>query len=1098
MKKKNSSIISQKTIIFSIILSFGIIPMFAQIGRTVKGTVVDPDSQPLIGVFVKEAKSSNGAVTDFDGSYEISLTTENAQLSFSYVGYVTQTKKVADASQLNIVMADDALNLNEVVVVGYGGTISREKLTASISKVSGAPIEKGITQNPISALAGNATGVRVTQMSGQPGTAPEIIIRGGTSYKGTGTPLYIVDGMQRKDLGDVNTKDIESIEIMKDAAATALYGARANNGVVLITTKGGRSGKTELSLEINVGRNFYRDNNKFLNAHDFLYWTRVGTRRSNMPQLLTNAGPFGTGNILSANGNVSNQGQYSTMYKSAVDEATWTRLQSEGWQMMADPVWDGIDANKQYLIFKEFQLKDDNIQEAWSQNYNLSMTGGNDKGKYYSSLSFLTEDGFPAESAYKRVTFTLNGEYKIKPWLEGKAFVNFSKSDVNKNPITNDLNFFGRMFSAPPTIRQYNNDGELILTAANFTDGNIAAQSHLFHRRNETFKTSIGSSAKMDFTKNLSLTLKGMWDLYFNEQEFFNKKYLKSPGIYDETRKASISYARYLNETYNAVLNFKQDFGLHSISALGGYEYITMYDYGISASGEGATSDDFINIDYVVKGDLEKYPLSLGTTHVKERMMSGFVNINYDYDNRYLLSFFGRLDGYSKLIDNRWGFFPGVSAGWNIYREDFMKDFSQINNLKFRVGVGQTGNVGIVKEPYELQGSYAQPGNYKGDYAFLIHQLPYPKLKWEKTTSFDIAFDFALFDQLSGSVGYYNKHTSDVLASVYFPTSAGVGTMKTNNGSVRQNGLELELKWQIFKTKDFEWDLGGTFTYQRSKVLSLPDNGNVRNFQDAREVWDPKNPGQLMWVDGVQEGQEYGAIYSYKATHIVRDENDLLNYADYIDTYPDKSIYGPAAYEKLSDAEKKNVQQLAPGDVIWKDVNGDNIIDRHDQVKIGNRIPRVLGGFNTSVTWKNFNFYAQFDFAAGYKQHNNRLSWYLGMKQGTYNTVDKVWETWGPNNVDAKYPIYQYADQLYKQNYRESSLFYENSSYICARNMTLSYNVPKAIVEKINLGSLSISATGQNLFYLTPSNLYSPEYGANQDGGYPLPISVLLGIKANF
>lgn len=1074
----------------------------AQSGRVISGNVQDETGLPLIGVSIIEKGTTNGSITDVEGNYKIKLSSDKSVLRFLYLGYEPQEIAVNNMAVIPVTMTISAKALNEIVVTGYGQTVSRDKLTAAISKVSSETLDKSVRSNAATALAGAVTGVRITQITGQPGTAPSIQIRGGASLNGTGTPLYIIDGVQKDDLSDLNSNDIESIEILKDAAATALYGARANNGVVLVTSKSGKRGKAEVTLKTNIGQNFLRQTNDFLNAQDFLYWTRIGAQRSNMTQLLTNAGPFGTGNNINADGNVTSAGQYSTMYRSAITDEKWTELQSKGWQLMQDPVWDGTNPDTQYLIFKEFNVRDASLQEAWTKDYTLSVSGGNDKGKYYSSLGYYTEDGFPLESNYNRLSFNLNGEYKIRDWLTNNSFVNFSKSKINDNPITTDLNFFGRMFSAPPTLREYNNDGELIATVGNYADGNMAAQIDKFYRRDETYKTTLGTSLKIDFTKKLYLKLNAIWYITNNEQEFFNKRFLKSPGVYDETRKASVSYTRSLNQTYNAILGYKNSIGKNNINAVAGFEFIDKYKFYFAASGQDATSDDFINLQYtnaivnVAGGETTR---SMSTTHTQERIMSSFINANYDYDSRYLVSFSGRLDGYSRLVNNKFGFFPGISFGWNINREEFMSEYNDIiDNLKLRVGYGQNGNVNLLSGIYDLLGNYANPGNYKGEYGFLINKLPYPDLRWEKTTSFDIGTDFAFLDKIRGSLGVYNKLTTDLLATVSFPTSAGVGTMLTNNGSVRTRGFEGEVKYKIVETKDFTWEAGINLTYQRSKIISLPDNGNTNNRQGGQQVWNPNNTTELIWVGGYQEGQEYGAIYTYNAVQIIRDEADLEKYADYVDMFTTKPVYGPNAYANLNASQKAQAQQLAPGDVVWQDVNGDNIINSYDQVKIGNLIPRIMGGFNTTISWKNLSLYGNFDFAGGYMQFNNRLSWYLGMKQGTYNTVKEVWQTWSENNRNAQYPIYQYADQNYKQNYRESSLFYEKSDYICAREISLSYDIPSKITDKIKIQKLSFSLSGQNLFYLTTSKLYTPEYGASKEGGYPIPRTFLLGAKITF
>ena len=361
-----------------------------------------------------------------------------------------------------------------------------------------------------------------------------------------------------------------------------------------------------------------------------------------------------------------------------------------------------------------------------------------------------------------------------------------------------------------------------------------------------------------------------------------------------------------------------------------------------------------------------------------------------------------------------------------------------------------------------------------------------------------MAVEAVFWDRLSVSIGFYNKYTSDLLASVPFPSSSGVGNQYTNNGSVRNRGIEFEIDATIFKNKDWNIRIGGNATYMRSKIISLPYNGNENNRQGGSQVYNPVT-GELMWVGGYQEGQEYGVAYGFQMMDIVRSDQDLQKYAWYKDVTPAKgAIYGPAIWETLTAEEQKNGQLLQPGDAIFYDVNGDQVIDQYDLVYMGNTVPRWIGGLNFSVDWKGLSLYAKFDYAADYVAVNSRKRWYMGLFQGTFNTIKESKDTWSVEHPDATYPILMYADNQNRNNYRLSNIFYENSSYLCARDMTLSYSLPQKWCKAIKMQNLTFSVTGQNLFYITPSTLYSPEYGADDEGGYGIPRTVLFGIKATF
>ena len=1059
---------------------------YAQKGNSVSGIVKDTSGEPLIGVSVLEAGTTNGVITDLNGKYTLNLTKDKSSLQFSYVGYAAQTVPVNNRRDIPVVLKEDAIGLDEVIVTGYGKTVTKDKLTAAISKVSSEVLERGVRANPLTALAGTVTGVRVSQTSGQPGKGPNIQVRAGASLDGKGSPLYIIDGVQKENMDDINSNDVESIEVLKDAAATALYGARANNGVVLVTTKTGRVGKTSVTLNVNVGKNYARDNFNFMNATDYLYWVRTAANRAG--EDMDSKAAWGTNHNVFDDGNKVDTGVFSTTF--LTDENRF--LLDYGWLTMVDPV-TGKD-----LLYKDVSLRDVNMQDSWTQDYNLSFSGGNDKGKFYSSIGYYNESGFPVESGYKRLSFNLNGEYKIKSWLTASGFFNFSRSEMNPN-LMGDANFWSVTASSAPTFKGTNLDGSIIEMFNSNQNGNWNIMKDHYYRRNTSYKSTFGASFKIDLMKGLSLKLNGMWYLYTNEVEQFNKEFRNNLTSTNSTRAASANYARQLDQTYNAILNYNASFGNHNISAVGGFEMIDKYNYKINASGQGATSDDFIGLQF---SKVDPTTTKMATYHNQERIMSGFINASYDYKGKYLLSFSGRYDGYSKLVDNRWGFFPGISAAWNVFREDFLeKQLDTFSNLKVRIGYGQNGNVNDIGL-YDLQGNYGNTANYNSIYGILINKLPYPGLRWEKTTSFDAAIELGLFNKVDLSVGYFNKTTSELIADAPLPTSSGTGNMKTNNGSVRSQGMELEVNYRIFDTKDVKWSIGANVTFVKSKILKLPANDNDNNRQDGVQIYKGYGSDEKIWVGGKQEGQSYGDVYGYKMTHVIRDEADLQKYAYYSDVTTKKPVYGPKAYEQLTATQQENALKLAPGDAVWYDVNGDGVIDSYDQVKLGNTIPKWMGGFNTSVTWKGITLFARFDYALGYKKWNGGLQHFMGLNSPSSNVPELAKETWTEDNRDAKLPVLTYADVNFKGNYirSNSSLFWENASYMCAREISLSYDLPKQWVKHALMEKVTVTLTGQNLFYVTASRLYSPEYGtADADkGGYALPKSLLMGLKVIF
>jgi len=1070
------------------------IAAFAQEVKTVSGKVCAANGEPLACVFVYEEGTSNGVMTDQIGQYSITITQEKSVLVASLLGFKDSRTPVGKNTVIDFRMEDDALLLSEAVVTGYGQVVTKDKLTASISKVSGDALTLGVHSNVVESLQGSVTGVRISSTTGQPGSTPNIVIRGGAALNGTGTPLYLVDGVQKEDLSDLNNNDIESVEILKDAAATALYGAKANAGVVLVTTKQGREGKSQISFNAKVGLNTLPSNHKFLKADDYLYYMRVAAYRSGNTAALNAAGPYGTGNVYTADGNASTDGVYSPMFLSEENKF----LLNQGYKSMTDPV------TGKTIIYNEFSSKDVSVRDvAITQDYNLSASGGNNKGKYYASFGYYDETGFPVVSAYKRFTFSGSGSYKITKWLESVTNINASKSGVSavSDYISGgEKNFFGIMYSAPPTMRQYNLNGEPIICTTNWENGNWDAAKDFFYRRRDYYKLTIGQSLKFNFTEHLYLKLNAMGYFNFAEVEKSNKAYLSKPGAWNYDRGASFQYSRMISQTYNAIAGYENSWGKNNFNMILGFEFYDKTNFSSYTYGQGSEFDDFISLSYFDKtkaANISK--INMTSTHTQERSMSAFTNIMYDYDGKYLVSFSGRYDGYSKLVNNKWGFFPGVSAAWNIHKENFMKNSAGwLSSLKLRAGYGQNGNVNILAGPYDLQGSYGKTGNYNGTYGILIDDLPYPDLQWEKTNSLDIAIEASFIDRIKVIIGGYNKLTYNLLATVPYPTSSGVGKQYTNNGSVRNRGLEMEIDATLYKNSDWTVRLAANATYMRSKVMSLPNNGNENNRQGGTQVYDP-NTGDLIWVGGYQEGQEYGVAYAHYMTDIVRTDEDLVTYGWYKDITPaGGTIYGPAIWNTLSKEEQQKGQLLQKGDAIFYDVNGDQVIDQYDKVCMGNTIPRWVGGFTLSVAWKGLTLSAKFDFAGKYTAYDARRKWYMALSQGTFNTLIESKDTWSEQRPNATYPILMYADHLYRNNFRESNIFYQDNSYLCARDVALDWSLPEKWCKAIKMKGCNISVTGQNLFYLTKSTLYTPEYGAESNGGYGTPRTVIFGAKIIF
>ena len=1076
------------------------------------GIVKDTTGETVIGASVVVKGTTNGTITGIDGDFSLNNVKQGDIIQISFVGYKTVEVKW-NGQPLNVTLKDDTEMLGEVVVTGYGGQQLRTKVTNSISKVKQESLNVGMHSNPAQALSGAVAGLKVIQSSGSPGATPTIILRGGTNLDGTGSPLVVVDGQLRDSMSDINPEDIESMDVLKDAGATALYGARASNGVILITTKRGKAGFREINFKAKLGLSYARTPYEFLEAGEYIkamrkaHWDaghlfqdkdgNTKTYWGNWESYLNGKQPFGTGNNL-------DQDIYSTQFLNEDNKY----LLGRGWQTVTDPI------TGKEILYKNTDVDKYNLNDpAFSQDYNINMSGGNDRGTYYAGLGYNRQEGVPVNTFYERYSFITNASYKIADWLTSTSSLNYNRANWKNMPGSNgsELNYFGRVRSLPPTVLFEDEEGNMKLGPGT-ADGNQMYQPDQWWNDNQSDKFTMSQSFKIDILKNLSLTANMNW--YYSEtyQESFTKDYENTPGNFVRTRSATAYYNRDFRQTYNAVLNYNETFFLdHHVEVMLGMEYYNKYQRGFEAQGQGAPTDDLPDLSLTDKGEGKR---TINSWHEKQRILSFFGRLNYDFKDKYLLSFVFRRDGYSSLLgDNRWGFFPGVSAGWIFGREDFIKEAIPVMSFgKLRASYGINGNASGIGA-YTLQGSYGSSNsngsfNYNGNTSYLITELPYPNLRWEKTATFEVGADLSFFaNRLNTNLTYYNRLTSDKYAALSFPTSTGFSSVTNNNGEFRNQGIEIELSGKIIDSKDWTWSASGNIAFNKNKIVSLPDNGMERNRINAFQVY-TGNGDEKKWVGGQQEGQEPGILYLYQADGIYRSYDEIP--ANLVRKYGSRTYYGPEAWNKLT-AEQQNATTnfpIQPGDTKFHDVNGDDVIDEFDKVKVGATSPRWTGGFNTTLRWKNFQLYGRFDYALGFWLYENSgtqstTPWFMGCYQGTYNTPTMYYDTWSESNPNAKYPRYLFADQNGKNNYIASTMFAYRGDYLAIREISLSYSLPESVAKMLKMQRAEVSITGQNLGYITGAkNVGSPEANPKDNGavgqGYSLPRTILFGVNLTF
>jgi len=1062
----------------------------------------DEDNKPLAGVNIIIKGKTTGTQTNVDGTYSIDASVGES-LVFSFIGYGSQTIKIGNTSSYDVSLKATVNKMDEVVVVGYG-TQSRRNLTSAIGKVDSKVLETTPRANIGASMQGAVAGLQVINASGTPGSAPTILLRGGASINNPGSPLVVVDGIIRS-YNDIAPEDIASIELLKDAASTAIYGARANNGVILITTKQGKSGKAEVTYKFTQGYNKNRQGYKYMNARDYIYYTRLGNFNSQRTLAQVNSGR-GYG-LLTDAANLA-----------LFDIRTYTgneSLLTKGWDTLSDPYGGTI-------IFKDHGNEVENLifRNTQTQDHYINVNGGNDKGKYFASFDYYKEDGVIVGSDYKRFSGTINGSYKIKPKLEVSTGATFSTSS-QYGTIGSEINTLYRNLTLWPTMNPWLDSAKTSPNPGNgITDGNPLYWINKNIRNNEVNRITGNAAVKYDIIKGLYVKLSGNIYLYENKNDGFTKatqtysQLYTTPQAFNTTRPAYSAFDRTVQKQFTGIINYsKTFFGKHNLDVMLGAESFGQKSMNTQVMGTGAPTDDITTVNAsTLFAAGSNY-----STKSEYRIISHLGRLNYNYDQRYLLSFVYRQDGISSLSEkNRWGFFPGMSAGWNVHNEKFFKNSgisNYISTLKPRFSYGVNGNVAGVGN-YEVQGVYGSQGNYNGNLGFLNTSPINNGLRWEKSKTTDVGIDIGLLNnRITLIFDYYDRKTTDLLTNLTLPSYLGYSSVRTNLGTFQNKGYEFTVNANVLRTPGgLNIDASANISFVKNKILKLPYNGNENNRQGGFQIYDAAQ-GKVVWVGGLQEGQTLGAIYGYQQVSIFKDAADIAaNAANRWDVIA--QIGGP---------NRPGTNKITPGDVNWLDVDKNDTIDTRDQVYLGNINPKYTGGFSATVSYKNFSFYTRFDFALGHTIYNDLVARTLGNYQGTFNYIDLQKNAWSPTNTETDIPKVYYADQVGapagKKNYTRgnnagqvlngnNSRMYEKGDYLACREITLSYDFTKAILAKTRvISGARVFVNANNLFYVTKFSGPSPEPPVNPGtttitgiyaGTYPTPKSFVFGVQVTF
>lgn len=1045
----------------------------AQSQIQVTGKVTNENGEVLPGATIKVKGVATATQTDEDGSFTIAVPNLNATLEVSFVGHEAKEVALNGKRTVNVILSDFKSGaLSEVVVVGYG-TQSREALTTAITKLDEKVLENVPFANIASAMQGTLSGVRVQSTSGQPGAAPRVIVRGGTSINNPNgaSPLYIVDGIIRTNLNELATDDIESLQVLKDAASTAIYGARGSNGVVIVTTKSGKAGRTSVTYSFDHTTSKVGKMYELVNARQFLELKRAeltnrGAKFPNESARFNLPMGYGTGNDL------TNNTAFSLQYLTPQNEY---KLQ-EGWQSMPDPA----DPSKT-LIFEDNDFQALTYQTGISQNHHISISGGSDNATFHAGVGYLDNVGTVITTGYKRLSFDLNGELKVRDNLKFFGRVLYSNSN-QRNSAFNTATTFYRSAGLAPTAKLYFEDG----TLAPGTNSGIG--NPLYHMNSLVNKNSLD---------NLTIALGGSWEILpglsfdpqvsvfntSNDGYSFQPAFWNGPVSYVTTRNANASNTRWRQYQADAVFTYvKSIASSHNLEAKAGFSYFSREQLSLSASGRGASTDLIPTLN--ASGE----PTAVNSSMSDQVIVGYFGRVNYDYRQKYLLSINARYDGASNLGANyRWGMFPGVSAGWNLHKESFWSAMpTELSSLKLRASYGVNGNISGLSD-FQSQGAYSVGARYNGQAAIQNTVLPNPNLKWEQSKTFDIGLDLGLLNnRISFLFDYFQRRTDNLITNLSLPRSTGFGSILTNLGSLENKGLEFEVAARILPGgSDFQWQVAFNASKIKNKILQLPDNGTLNNRVGGDLVWD-ENAKDYVWKGGLQEGGRLGDMYSLKQESIYATDAEAAQGPVY--TYivgADKTQYG--------------------GDVKYYDADGNNIIDSRDQQYLGNIYPVWTGGISSTLSYKGISLYVRMDYTTGHTIFNyGKLFLDMnGYSDGVF-TLDKYEKSWKePGDIATQSRYYWGGERVQRNNFlgvtdKGNSIFYQSGDFLCVRELTLSYSVPAEVLKRVKISGLRFNVTGNNLHYFTKYVGLNPEEGGKDDGRYPMPKNFILSASISF
>ena len=1026
------------------LLLFCCTSVFAQ-NITISGTVTETaTSESLAGVSIKVEGTTIGTITDIEGNYSLSAPT-NATLTFSYIGYKTKTIAVKNQTVINVSLDENLQDLEEVVIVGI--SLKKSDLTGAVGSVSSKVLEEKPVTNINQALQGRVAGVLINNAA-KPGDDSSIKIRGINTINGATDPIYVIDGLVMDNFGggfnSINLNDVASIEILKDASATALYGSRAANGVVLVTTKKGKKGEGKVSYDGWVGVRTYADIPDKMNSKQLFELRRDAALNSYNAKYP---------NASQADLDVFLQNRVMTAYEPVSGNGGFVFGQYE------------LDAYNN-PNFKDYDWLDEVTRNGVEQNHAISFTGGSESGSFYLSFGYSNQEGMVKKLNDEKYSGRINADYNIKSWLKVGTNTSYVRTEAE---IFDNDDVYDKARGANPMLPI---SDVLTLNYGDFYDQNYFNPLNTLKIDQDRIRNRVISSNFLNINPMKGLNFRTTFSMNFLEES--RLKYTPN-DIQQAIRYAHNGEAKHTRDQrmmwqWDNTLTYDNTFGAHRISATLGTSTSKVNRNYTEVTARGFDNNIFNYYNLGASNFLANR--SVGSDFTASSLMSYFVRANYSYLGKYYATATARYDGSSKFSDgNQWGLFPSFSLAWNVAEEDFMKDQQIFDQLKVRFGFGMVGNQEI--DDYSFLTLY-KASVTEGETTYVPDsKRGNNKISWESQRQFNLGLDMGfLSNKVRASVDLFHITNEDLLMTRNVNTSSGFKTMVENIGAIENKGLEVTLDVTALETKDFLWNVSANLSADKNEVTKLyGDNDYVLNYDGDRNL---QKTGNLFI------GESRNTIYIWKTGGIAQ-ESDM---------------------ERLNQIDWAG-RDVNPGDLYPLDISGpdgvpDGKMDDYDRVIIGSTDPKFYGGFATDLTYKGITLNAVFNYSVGAKKLSPIYESMIGSNGKGIASVDLL-DRWTPENTDAKFPRPMLNDPTDTKSYNVFSASnmdhsVQKASFLRLSTLSLAYTFPKKIINNLKLDNLRVYTTASNVFCITPYKGYDPETG----DWYPPTRMFVFGLNLAF